>query len=59
MAHDIIPTNYMITKVARIYGVTSKQALKMRWYVLQYKTTNTVSYNDCLKVYKKIIGEEK
>lgn len=59
MTHDIIPTNYMITKIARTYGVTSKQALKMRWYVLQYKTTNTVSYNDCLKVYKKMIGEEK
>ena len=57
MAHDVIPTNYMITKVARAYGTSSKQALKMRMYVLQYKTTNTKSYNDCLKLYKELMGE--
>jgi hypothetical protein len=54
---DIIPTNYMITKIDRKYGATSKEALKMRLLVVAYKMRHTRTYNDCRDYYEKVMNK--
>lgn len=51
----VIPTNYMITKVDRKFGATTKETLMMRLYVLSYKTNGKRTYEDCINLYEKLM----
>ncbi len=52
-----VQTNRMITEIDNKYGSDSKQALLMRLYVLSYKTNHTRTYEDCLRLFKKMKKE--
>lgn len=55
MAKEKISTNKMITLVDKKYGVNSGQTLKMRLYVLSFKTGGAKTYEDCLAFFQELM----
>ena len=51
----VISTNRMITEVDRKYGIHSNELTLMRLYIISYKTRGNRTYEDCLRLYEKLI----
>lgn len=51
----VISTNRMITEVDHKYGIHSNEVTLMRLYVISYKAHGVRTYDDCLKLYEKLI----
>lgn len=52
---NYIQTNRMITEVLNKYGDDSTEVTLMRLKVLSYKTGGRVTYEDCKKLYEKLM----
>ena len=52
---NMVSTNRMITEVDRKYGVHSNEVTLMRLYVISYKARGVRTYEDCYRLYEKLI----
>ena len=59
MKNTTLATNAMITYVAKKYGVSSDEAMLMRFKVRAYLLRRGTSYEDCLQTYKEIMKKRK
>lgn len=55
MKNTTLATNAMITYVAKKFGVSSDEAILMRFKVRAYLLRRGTSYQDCLDTYKALM----
>ena len=51
--------NAMITHVAEKFGVSSNEAVRMRFMARAYLLRRGVSYEDCLLLYKALMKKKR